>query len=67
VFSSQHVPVATHTVPYTGRVMRPFSGKTTAEMHATTTSAPASSPHHWRNAPSGYTSLGFPGPRRLVR
>ena len=52
-------------VQYVGRVMRPYPGKTTAEVHDyhdihTTVLASSLS----KRAP-GYTSLGFPDPRRL--
>lgn len=52
-------------VQYVGRVMRPYPGKTTAEVHDyhdVHTSVLASSLS--KRAP-GYTSLGFPDPRRL--
>ena len=51
---------------YVGRVLRPFPGKTTAEVHDyhdTATGVLASSLP--KRAP-GYTSLGFPDPRRLT-
>jgi superfamily II DNA or RNA helicase len=54
-------------VQYTGRILRPFPGKTTAEVHDyhdVATGVLASS--LTKRAP-GYTSLGFPDPRRLVR
>lgn len=53
-------------VQYVGRVLRPFPGKTTAEVHDyhdTATGVLASSLA--KRAP-GYTSLGFPDPRRLT-
>lgn len=54
-------------VQYAGRILRPFPGKTTAEVHDyhdVVTGVLASSLA--KRAP-GYTSLGFPDPRRLVR
>ncbi|WP_448619274.1 TOTE conflict system archaeo-eukaryotic primase domain-containing protein [Geodermatophilus sp. URMC 65] len=54
-------------VQYAGRILRPFPGKTTAEVHDyhdVATGVLASS--LTKRAP-GYTSLGFPDPRRLVR
>lgn len=51
---------------YAGRILRPFPGKTTAEVHDyhdTATGVLASSLA--KRAP-GYTSLGFPDPRRLA-
>jgi superfamily II DNA or RNA helicase len=54
-------------VQYAGRILRPFPGKTTAEVHDyhdTATGVLASSLA--KRAP-GYTSLGFPDPRRLTQ
>lgn len=54
-------------VQYADRILRPFPGKTTAEVHDyhdVATGVLASS--LGKRAP-GYTSLGFPDPRRLVR
>jgi superfamily II DNA or RNA helicase len=53
-------------VQYAGRILRPFPGKTTAEVHDyhdVATGVLASSLA--KRAP-GYVSLGFPDPRRLV-
>ncbi len=53
-------------VQYAGRILRPYPGKTTAEVHDyhdILTGVLASS--LTRRAP-GYTSLGFPNPRNLV-
>jgi hypothetical protein len=53
-------------VQYAGRILRPYPGKTTAEIHDyhdTATGVLAASLA--KRAP-GYTSLGFPDPRRLV-
>jgi superfamily II DNA or RNA helicase len=63
------VPVAFkgRLVQYAGRILRPFRGKTTAEVHDyhdVATGVLASSLA--KRAP-GYTSLGFPDPRRLTR
>ena len=54
-------------VQYAGRILRTFPGKTTAEVHDyhdVATGVLASSLA--KRAP-GYTSLGFPDPRRLTR
>jgi superfamily II DNA or RNA helicase len=54
-------------VQYAGRILRPYPGKTTAEVHDyydATTGVLASSLA--KRAP-GYTSLGFPDPRRFGR
>ena len=54
-------------VQYAGRILRPYPGKTTAEVHDyhdIDTGVLASSLA--KRAP-GYTSLGFPDPRRLPR
>lgn len=54
-------------VQYVGRVMRPYPGKATAEVHDyhdIDTGVLASS---LAKRAAGYTSLGFPDPRRLVR
>ncbi len=53
-------------VQYAGRILRPFPGKTTAEVHDyhdTRTGVLASTLA--KRAP-GYTSLGFPDPRRVT-
>ena len=53
-------------VQYAGRILRPYPGKNTAEVHDyhdTATGVLASSLA--RRAP-GYTSLGFPDPRHLI-
>jgi len=54
-------------VQYVGRILRPYDGKTTAEVHdyhdeLTGVLAAALA----KRAP-GYTSLGFPDPRRMAR
>ena len=52
-------------VQYVGRVMRPYPGKTTAEVHdyhGVATGVIASSRS---KRAAGYTSLGFPDPRRI--
>jgi superfamily II DNA or RNA helicase len=54
-------------VQYVGRILRPYPGKTTAEVHDyhdTATGVLASS---LAKRASGYTSLGFPDPRRTTR
>jgi superfamily II DNA or RNA helicase len=53
-------------VQYASRILRPHPGKTTAEIHDyhdTATGVLASSLA--KRAP-GYTSLGYPDPRRLI-
>ena len=53
-------------VQYTGRILRPHPGKSTAEVHDyhdTLTPVIASSLK--RRAP-GYVSLGFPDPRKMT-
>jgi hypothetical protein len=49
-------------VQYAGRILRPSDGKGTAEVHDELTGVLASSLA--KRAP-GYTSLGFPDPRKL--
>jgi superfamily II DNA or RNA helicase len=54
-------------VQYVGRILRPYPGKTTAEVHDyhdMQTGVLASS---LAKRASGYTSLGFPDPRRTTR
>jgi len=51
-------------IQYARRILRPYPGKDTAEVHDyhdTATPVPAASPA--KRTP-GYTSLGFPDPRR---
>jgi superfamily II DNA or RNA helicase len=51
-------------VQYAGRILRPHPGKTTAEVHDYhDTNTPVLAASLARRAP-GYTSLGFPDPRR---
>ncbi|HEV2377011.1 MAG TPA: DEAD/DEAH box helicase family protein [Streptosporangiaceae bacterium] len=51
-------------VQYTGRILRPYPGKTTAEVHDYhDTATPVLAASLAKRAP-GYTSLGFPDPRR---
>ena len=53
-----------HLVQYTGHVLRAHPGKTTAEVHDYHDDAtPVLASSLARRAP-GYTSLGFPDPRR---
>ena len=52
-------------VQYAGRILRPYPGKATAEIHDyhdTATSVLAAS---LAKRAAGYTSLGFPDPRRI--
>jgi superfamily II DNA or RNA helicase len=52
-------------VQYAGRILRPHDGKTTAEVHDYHDElTPVLAASLARRAP-GYTSLGFPDPRRL--
>ena len=53
-------------VQYAGRIMRPHSGKTTAEIHDYhDTATPVLASSLGKRAP-GYTSLGFPDPRTKI-
>lgn len=54
-------------VQYAGRILRSYPGKITAEIHDYhDTSTPVLADSLAKRAP-GYTSLGFPDPRRQVR
>jgi superfamily II DNA or RNA helicase len=67
LFLASPVAFKGRLVQYAGRILRPFPGKTTAEVHDyhdVATGVLASSLA--KRAP-GYTSLGFPDPRRLAR
>jgi superfamily II DNA or RNA helicase len=66
VFLAAPIAFKGRLVQYVGRIMRPYPGKGTAEVHDyhdTETGVLASSLA--KRAP-GYTSLGFPDPRRLA-
>jgi hypothetical protein len=52
-------------VQYVGRVMRPYPDKTTAEVHDYHDVATGVLASSLSKRASGYTSLGFPDPRRL--
>lgn len=52
-------------VQYVGRVMRPYPGKTTAEVHDYHDIATGVLASSLGKRASGYTSLGFPDPRRI--
>ncbi len=54
-------------VQYAGRILRPFPGKTTAEVHDYHDVATGVLAASLAKRAPGYTSLGFPDPRRLVR
>ena len=54
-------------VQYAGRILRPFAGKTTAEVHDYHDAATGVLASSLSKRAPGYTSLGFPDPRRLVR
>jgi superfamily II DNA or RNA helicase len=54
-------------VQYTGRILRPFPGKTTAEVHDYHDFATGVLASSLAKRARGYTSLGFPDPRRLTR
>jgi superfamily II DNA or RNA helicase len=54
-------------VQYAGRILRAFPGKTTAEVHDYHDVATGVLASSLRKRAPGYTSLGFPDPRRLVR
>jgi superfamily II DNA or RNA helicase len=52
---------------YAGRILRPFPGKPTAEVHDYRDVATGVLASSLAERAPGYTSLGFPDPRRLVR
>jgi len=52
-------------IQYAGRVMRPYPGKTTAEVHDYHDIATGVLASSLGKRASGYTSLGFPDPRRI--
>jgi superfamily II DNA or RNA helicase len=52
-------------VQYVGRVLRPYPGKTTAEVHDYYDIATGVIASSLSKRASGYTSLGFPDPRRI--
>ncbi|SNR92539.1 DEAD/DEAH box helicase [Blastococcus mobilis] len=54
-------------VQYAGRILRPFPGKTTAEVHDYHDVATGVLASSLTKRGPGYTSIGFPDPRRLVR
>jgi superfamily II DNA or RNA helicase len=54
-------------VQYSGRILRPFPGKTTAEVHDYHDAATGVLASSLAKRAPGYTSLGFPDPRRLTR
>jgi superfamily II DNA or RNA helicase len=54
-------------VQYAGRILRPFAGKATAEVHDYHDAATGVLASSLSKRAPGYTSLGFPDPRRLVR
>lgn len=54
-------------VHYTGRILRAFPGKTTAEVHDYHDVATGVLAASLAKRAPGYTSLGFPDPRRLER
>lgn len=62
-------PISFHgrLVQYAGRVLRPYPGKTTAEVHDYHDVATPVLAAMLAKRARGYTSLGFPDPRRLVR
>jgi len=51
-------------VQYVGRVLRPYPGKTTAEVHDYHDSSTGVLASSLAKRAAGYTSLGFPDPRR---
>jgi superfamily II DNA or RNA helicase len=53
-------------VQYAGRILRPHPGKTTAEFHDYHDQQPGVLAASLAKRAPGYTSLGFPDPRRLV-
>jgi superfamily II DNA or RNA helicase len=54
-------------VQYAGRILRSFPGKITAEVHDYNDVATGVLASSLAKRAPGYTSLGFPDPRRLVR
>jgi superfamily II DNA or RNA helicase len=65
LFLAAHVANKGSLLQYAGRILRPYDGKATAEVHDChdeLTGVLASSSA--KRAP-GYTSLGFPDPRKL--
>ena len=54
-------------VQYVGRVLRPYLGKTTAEVHDYHDIATGVLASSLRKRAPGYTSLGFPDPRGQLR
>jgi superfamily II DNA or RNA helicase len=60
-------PIAhkTRLVQYAGRILRPYDGKTTAEVHDYHDIATGVLASSLAKRAPGYTSLGFPDPRRL--
>jgi superfamily II DNA or RNA helicase len=54
-------------VQYVGRILRPFPGNTTAEVHDYHDAATGVLASSLAKRAPGYTSLGFPDPRRLTR
>jgi superfamily II DNA or RNA helicase len=54
-------------VQYAGRILRPFPGKTTAEVHDYYDAATGVLASSLTKRAPGYTSLDFPDPRRLIR
>lgn len=53
-------------VQYAGRILRPFPGKTTAEIHDYHDTAISVLAASLAKRAAGYTSLGFPDPRRIT-
>jgi len=60
-------PIAhkTRLVQYAGRILRPYDGKTTAEVHDYHDIATGVLASSLAKRAPGYTSLGYPDPRRL--
>jgi superfamily II DNA or RNA helicase len=54
-------------VQYAGRILRPHPGKSTAEIHDYHDAATPVLASSLGKRAAGYTSLGFPDPRRLIR
>jgi hypothetical protein len=54
-------------VQYTGRIPRPYRKKTTAEVHDYRDIGTGALAASLAKRAPGYTSLGFPDPRRLLR
>ena len=67
LFLAAPVAFKRRLVQYAGRILRPFPDKTTAEVHDYHDAATGVLASSLAKRAPGYTSLGFPDPRRLSR